>query len=294
MSGSESSLIRNTTTTSEPPPSRRHRSRALLYILVAVSLIFNVVLAVIFGIQTLKPRLFHQKNTDASSVQLDHVRSNADVCFTCGQLGPLVEAQDTLYDVIRTSAHHLCCQRKNVDVTEMFKKMIVDEFSGRTSGSDQLDSDSVVKGNRDNTHSGSTGAHLVMVPIKGSPPAWTAHDDYHMSFCANVACDNGTIRVRDAGAYLVYSHITFNVTRGSTYTIFTHTMHLTRRNMPPKQLLLMSKTSFSRTASPQRNSFLYAVLKLEERDAIGVYIPDQNADLVEKGRFSNYMGIFKL
>ncbi|XP_048258207.1 uncharacterized protein LOC124124673 [Haliotis rufescens] len=293
MSGSESSFIHNTTTTSEPPPSRRHRSRALLYIIFAVSLISNVVLAVIFGIHTLKPRLSHQRNTDASSVKLDHVGSNADVCFTCGQLGPLVESQDTPYDVIRTSGHHICCQRNKVDVTEMFKKMIVDEFSRRTSGSDQLDSHAIKKGNRDVIHSGSTGAHLVMVPIKGSPPAWTAHDDYHVTFCANVACDNGTIWVRDAGIYLVYSHITLNVTRGSTYTIFTHRMHLTRRNMPPKQLL-MSKTSFTRTASPQRNSFLSAVLKLEERDAIGVYIPDQNTDLVEKGGFSNYMGIFKL
>ncbi|XP_048258144.1 uncharacterized protein LOC124127145 [Haliotis rufescens] len=160
-------------------------------------------------------------------------------------------------------------------------------------GSDQLDPHAIKTGNRDVIHSGSTGAHLVMVPIKGSPPAWTAHDDYHVTFCANVACDNGTIWVRDAGIYLVYSHITLNVTRGSTYTIFTHRMHLTRRNMPPKQLL-MSKTSFTRTASPKRNSFLSAVLKLEERDAIGVYIPDQNTDLVEKGGFSNFMGIFKL
>ncbi|XP_046559945.1 uncharacterized protein LOC124268964 [Haliotis rubra] len=284
MSGSESTFIPNHTTPLETPPSRRRSPRCLFYVVFAFSVSVNVALAVLFSVHMQNPGSFHQKKSDVSSGQLDH--GGHDMCFTCDQFGPMVESLDT--NIIRTSSHQLCCQRSNTEVREAFKKMIIDELNRRIAGSDQLNSPAMLNVFYETINIGSTGAHLDMVPIKGSKPAWTIYDDYSMSYCANVVCDNGTIRVPGAGRYLVYSHITLNVTRD---TIFTHRIHRNGENTVP---LLISKVSITGTDSPRRTSFLSAVLKLKEHDVISVYILDEYYDLVEKSRFSNYLGLFRL
>ncbi|XP_067670458.1 tumor necrosis factor ligand superfamily member 6-like [Haliotis asinina] len=282
MSASEYTVVHNHMTTLETPLLRRRCPGCSFYLVFAFSAAVNALLAVLIIVNMLQPGSFH---SNASSGQLD--QGVHDVCFACDQVGLEVESLD-MY-IIRTSSYPLCCQRSNIDVRETFTKVITDEFKRRIAGSGELNSPAMLKVFYETINAGFTGAHLDMVPGKGSKPAWTTHDDYRMSYCASVLSDNGKITVPDKGRYVVYSHVTFNVTRDSRDTMFTHRIHRNGKNAP----LLLRKASVTGVSS-RRTSFLSAVLKLDKHDVISVNIPDDDCDLVDNDMFSNYVGLFRL
>ncbi|XP_046559939.1 uncharacterized protein LOC124268958 [Haliotis rubra] len=128
-------------TTSCPSPSRQRRHPGgLFYAIITVSLTGNILLVVVVTAQTLRTSRDSLKNSAGGfSHSLSHV-DTAEVCFTCDQLGPLIESKDTLYGVIRlSSGHTFCCQRQNNGITKVFKKIVSDEYLRRLTGREPSD-----------------------------------------------------------------------------------------------------------------------------------------------------------
>ncbi|XP_067668676.1 uncharacterized protein [Haliotis asinina] len=282
-------------TKSSPSLSRQRRHPGgLFYAVITVSLTGNILLVVVITAQTIRTSRDSFKNTAGTFSNSLGYDDTAQVCFTCDELGPLIESKDTLYDVIRLSSGlTFCCQRQNNDVTRVFKKIVSDEYLRRLTGREP--SDKGLRGHGLNVNKGSTGAHLYMVPQPDSPPLWTSRDIYNTSFCSNVVCDKGDIVVPVAGTYLVYSHITFN-TPPATEDSFMHAIQRRNRNLPGlgEKPVLFSKTSLTWTAAPQQTSFLFAIVKLRREDHIRVTMSENVFDVVEMRTLSNYFGVIKM
>ncbi|XP_046344429.1 uncharacterized protein LOC124125200 [Haliotis rufescens] len=300
MAEPDSTFISTDTATSPPPPSqqRRRRTNVLFYAVVAISLTANVILVVVVTFHMLiKQRGHHHKSEGLSSMS-NHQLGFADpLCLTCDQLGPLVESQDTIYDVIRLPlGHTLCCQKQRNDVTKLFHKIIGDEYYRRSTGREPV---GLTRGMNEQIWSRpreSTWAHRYMVPHTDSPPAWTTSDPYNTSFCSNVECNGTDIVVSAGGLYLVYSHITFITSPAPSDTPFLHMIQRQNPNLPGLGVkpILLSKTSFRWTVAPQQTSFLSAIVKLRRQDRLHVKMSENYYDLVEKRMLSNFFGVMKV
>ncbi|XP_046574298.1 uncharacterized protein LOC124282367 [Haliotis rubra] len=300
MSEPESTFLSIEPATSPTPPPHQGRRRpgVLLYAIIGLSLTANVVLIVVVAVhEFMKPREHHPRTEGLPALSNRKQAAADQICLTCDQLGPLVESKDTLYDVIRLpSGHALCCQRQKNDVTTLFQKIISDEYYRRSTGREPGD---LLKGLREEIWSRpreSTWAHRYLVPDRDSPPTWTTSDPYNTSFCSNVECDGDKVVVAAAGLYLVYSHITFTTLPTSSDTPFLHMIRRQNPNLPGlgEKSILMSKTSFRLTVTPQQTSFLSAIVKLRKQDRLHVVVSNNYYDLVEKRRFSNYFGVIKM
>ncbi|XP_067668493.1 tumor necrosis factor ligand superfamily member 6-like [Haliotis asinina] len=261
--------------------------RRCLYTSVATSLTCSLALLVVFVMKV-----------GFSFRGVDHPRpdNNIDsgaVCLVCDHIGSSVQSSETLYDLVRTPTHALCCLN-NGSISSVFQQMIADQqpwteanaYSGPSSPSSLMKL-------RENV----TGAHLYLDTnsLSKGRLSWVDQDKYGTAYISRIGYHNHRLVIPSAGRYFLYSHITFTrkfpETRGGKDFIHRLTRYHPKQPKLGEVNILVSKDSYPQFTT-QKSSFQSAILNFRSHDQLAVRVSD--TDSVHSNSMYSYFGVIKL
>ncbi|XP_046344419.2 uncharacterized protein LOC124125187 [Haliotis rufescens] len=262
--------------------------RRCLYTSVAASVTCSIVLLVLFLIMT----CYSVREGEHPSPS-ENIKSGA-VCSVCDHLGPGIQSSETLYDLVRTPNHTLCCL-KDGNISSVFKQILADQQAGAVNNADS--SQHLLPASLVKLRQNVTGAHLYLDPncLSDGRLSWIDQDKYGTAYLSGIRYHKHRLHIPSAGRYLLYSHITFTRkfpgTRGGNNFIHRITRYHSKQPKLGEVNILVSKDSYPQYTT-QKSSFQSAILNLRSHDQLAVQVSD--TDSVHDNSMYSYFGVIKL